>query len=105
MKLNTFPRLGLAVLVVAASFAASFGAVSLGKPEDVGMSSERLQRINQVVQQYIDSKQISGAVTMVSRKGRAAYFEAQGRMDIESKAAMKKDAIFRLGSTSKPVTG
>jgi CubicO group peptidase (beta-lactamase class C family) len=100
MKLNTLRRLGLAVVV-----GASFAAVSLGKPEDVGMSSERLQRINQVVQQYIESRQISGAVTMVSRKGRVAHFEAQGLMDIESKAAMKKDAIFRMASMSKPVTG
>jgi CubicO group peptidase (beta-lactamase class C family) len=94
-------RLTLVVVAVAASIA----AVSFGKPEDVGMSSERLQRINQVVQQYIDGKQISGAVTMVSRKGRVAYFEAQGLMDIESKTAMKKDAIFRMASMSKPVTG
>jgi CubicO group peptidase (beta-lactamase class C family) len=101
MKLNTLRRLGLVVVAVVASFA----AVSLGKPEDVGMSSERLQRINQVVQQYIDAKQISGAVTMVSRKGRVAHFEAQGLMDIESKTAMKKDAIFRMASMSKPVTG
>src|SRR5258708_13898934 len=91
--------------IVVVALAASLAAVSLGKPEDVGMSAERLQRINQVVQQYIDNRQISGAVTMVSRKGRVAHFEAQGLMDIESKAAMKKDAIFRMASMSKPVTG
>ena len=76
-----------------------------GKPEDVGLSSERLQRINDVVTTYIDSGQISGAVTMVSRKGRIAHFEAHGMMDVEAKTPMRKDAIFRMASMSKPVTG
>jgi CubicO group peptidase (beta-lactamase class C family) len=76
-----------------------------GKPEDVGLSSERLQRVNDVVKSYIDSGQISGAVTMVSRKGHIAHFEAQGLMDIEHKTPMRKDAIFRMASMSKPVTG
>src|SRR4029077_20967345 len=76
-----------------------------GKPEAVGMSSERLQRIGEVIKTYIDSGQISGAVTMVSLKGRIAHFEAQGLMDIEARTAMRKDAIFRMASMSKPVTG
>jgi CubicO group peptidase (beta-lactamase class C family) len=75
------------------------------RPEDVGMSSERLQRINDVMKGYIDSHQISGAVTMVSRKGRIAHFEANGLMDIEAKTPMRRDAIFRMASMSKPVTG
>jgi CubicO group peptidase (beta-lactamase class C family) len=93
----------IAVGLLALSLTA--GVVPNGKPEDVGLSSERLQRINQLVQQYIDSGQISGAVTMVSRRGRVAHFEAQGLMDLESKKPMQKDAIFRMASMSKPVTG
>lgn len=73
------------------------------KPEDVGLSSERLQRINQVIQRYIDSNQISGAVTLVARKGRIAHFEAQGQMDIESKKPVGKDSLFRMASSTKPV--
>src|SRR4051812_328630 len=69
------------------------------------MSSDRLQRVTDVIKSYIDSGQISGAVTMVSRKGRIAYFEAQGLMDVEAHTAMRKDAIFRIASMSKPVTG
>ena len=93
----------LAVALLAVSLTA--GVVANGKPEDVGMSSDRLQRINDVVQQYIASNQISGAVTVVARKGRIAHFEAQGLMDIETKTPMRKDAIFRMASMSKPVTG
>jgi CubicO group peptidase (beta-lactamase class C family) len=93
----------LALVVFAVSLTA--GVVPTGKPEDVGLSTERLHRINDVVQSYIDSHQISGAVTMVSRRGRIAHFEAQGLMDLESKTPMRKDAIFRMASMSKPVTG
>jgi CubicO group peptidase (beta-lactamase class C family) len=75
------------------------------RPEDVGFSSERLPRITQMVQRYIDTKQITGAVSIVSRRGKVAYFEAQGLMDLESRTPMRKDAIFRMASMSKPVTG
>jgi CubicO group peptidase (beta-lactamase class C family) len=81
------------------------GPAPMGRPEDVGLSSERLQRINQVIQRYIDASEISGAVTLVARRGRIVHFEAQGLMDIESKTPMRKDAIFRMASMSKPVTG
>src|SRR5258708_10735713 len=98
-----FSRRRFAVVLLALSLTAA--TVPNGKPEEVGFSSERLQRINETVQRYIDSGQITGAVTVVSRKGRVAHFEAQGLMDIESKAPMRKDAIFRMASMSKPVTG
>jgi CubicO group peptidase (beta-lactamase class C family) len=93
----------LAVAFVALSLTAA--AVPSGKPEDVGLSSERLQRINGLVQRYIESNQISGAVTVVSRKGQTAHFEAHGLMDLESRTPMRKDAVFRIASMTKPVTG
>ena len=75
------------------------------KPEEVGFSSERLQRVHEAVQRHIDAKEVSGVVTLVARRGRVAHFEAQGLMDIESKKPMPKDGIFRLASMSKPITG
>jgi CubicO group peptidase (beta-lactamase class C family) len=75
------------------------------KPEGVGLSSERLQRVHDAVQRHIDAKDVSGAVTLVARQGRIAHFEAQGLMDIESRKPMPKDGIFRLASMSKPITG
>ena len=54
------------VVLLALSLTAA--TVPSGKPEDVGMSAERLQRVNDVIMTSIDSGQISGAVTMVSRK-------------------------------------
>jgi len=94
-------RLAAALLVLIVTVA----AVPNGKPEDVGVSSERLHRITQVVQQYIDGKQISGAIAVVARRGRIVHFEATGLMDIEKRAAMRKDAIFRMASMTKPITG
>ena len=70
----------VASIVLALSLTAA--VVPSGKPQDAGLSSERLQRINEVVQRYVESGQISEAVTMVSRRGRVAHFEAQGLMDI-----------------------
>ena len=96
-------RFAIVLLAVLTLTAAS--AVPSGKPEDVGMSSERLLRVNEVIKTYIDAGTITGGVTMVSRKGKIAHFEAQGLMDVEAKTAMRKDAIFRMASMSKPVTG
>ena len=101
MKLSAARRIAVSVLALSLTAATLPG----GKPEDVGFSSERLLRINELVQRYIESGQISGAVTIVARKGRVAHFEAQGLMNIESNAPMRKDAIFRMASMSKPVTG
>ncbi len=69
------------------------------------MSTERLHRIHEAVQRHIDAGEISGAVTLVARRGRIVHFEAHGLMDIESKRPMEKDAIFRIASMSKPITG
>ena len=105
MSLNTLLPHRRAFVIVLLALSLTAATPPGGKPEDVGMSSERLQRINEVVKTYIDAGQISGAVTMVSRKGRIAHFEAQGLMDIDAKTPMRKDAIFRMASMSKPVTG
>jgi CubicO group peptidase (beta-lactamase class C family) len=79
-------------------------SVTTAKPEDVGLSPERLTRIHEAVQRHIDAGSVSGAVTLVARHGRIAHLEAHGLMDIESKRPMPKDGVFRLASMSKPIT-
>ena len=81
------------------------GDVPPGKPEEAGTSADRLHRIHEAIQRHIDAGEISGAVTLVARRGRIVHFEAHGLMDIESKRPMEKDAIFRIASMSKPITG
>jgi len=80
------------------------GSVTMAKPEDVGLSSERLMRVHEAVQRHIDAGSLSGAVTLIARHGKIAHLEAHGLMDLESKKAMPKDGVFRLASMSKPVT-
>ena len=80
------------------------GSVAMAKPEDVGLSSERLMRVHEAVQRHIDAGSLSGAVTLVARHGKIAHLEAHGLMDVESKKAMPKDGVFRLASMSKPIT-
>ena len=101
MTIHAVRRLGVLVLAVALTAA----SLPSDKPEAVGLSSERLQRINQMIERYIDGRQITGGITMVSRRGKVAHFEAQGQMDLEAKTPMRKDAIFRIASMSKPITG
>jgi CubicO group peptidase (beta-lactamase class C family) len=81
------------------------GSLSAAKPEDVGMSSERLKRIGENMQRHIAAGDIAGVVTLVARRGRIVHFEAYGMQDRESKKPMPKDGIFRLASMSKPITG
>src|SRR5947209_5388059 len=89
------------VLLCVAGFAQD---LPTAKPESVGLSSERLDRITSVVQRDIDDKRIAGAVTLVLRHGKVAWFKGQGMMDREAAKAMPTDAMFRICSMSKPIT-
>lgn len=75
------------------------------RPEAVGLSTERLQRVNQMVERYMAAGDITGAVTLVARNGRIVHLQAQGVTDAASKKPMQKDTIFRIASMSKPVAG
>src|SRR5690606_18333720 len=75
------------------------------RPEDVGVSAERLRRVHELIQRHIDAGNFSGAVTLVARNGRIAHHEAHGLMDLASKKPMQKDAIFRIMSMTKPIVG
>src|SRR5437667_786703 len=74
------------------------------KPEQVGLSSERLGRIVTTLRNDSQKGQIPGAILLVARQGRIALFESVGVLDPQSKAPMTKDAIFRIYSMSKPIT-
>ncbi len=97
----SFSRTMLALLVLAS---ASYGAAAqVVRPESVGMSAERLERIGELMERHIEAGSFSGAVTLVARNGRIAHLEAHGLMDIEAEVPMSTDAIFRLASMTKPV--
>ena len=79
-------------------------AFSAASPEEVGLSTERLARIGQALTHQIEARSFPGAVALVMRKGRVAYFETCGQLDPQTGAPMTKDAIFRLYSMTKPFT-
>jgi CubicO group peptidase (beta-lactamase class C family) len=91
--------------MLATPWAAASDDLPRAKPEEVGVLTERLHRVDEVIQRHIDSRHIAGAVTLVARKGRVIHFEAQGVKDLESKAPMTRDTLFRMASSTKPVTG
>ncbi len=70
-------------------------------PESEAVSSERLGRLTSTLREYVDDRQLAGAVALIARRGRVVYHEAVGMRDIESGDAMRKDAIFRIASQTK----
>ena len=87
----------------AAARAASAGSPT-ASPEEVGLSSERLERITSAIQRSIDEGRLAGAVALVARHGKLAYFKAMGMADRDAKRPMRTDNIFRICSMSKPIT-
>ena len=98
---------GLAVAVVGASRAPAdlpeMDGVPTASAEDVGMSSSRLERLDRVMQGYIDREEVSGVVTLVARRGKVVHFSSLGERDAERGAPMRHDAIFRIASMTKPI--
>jgi CubicO group peptidase (beta-lactamase class C family) len=74
------------------------------KPEDVGLSSERLARVNAWAQHLVDDGKLAGLITMVARHGKLVHFNVCGLADVKREARMAPDTIFRIYSMSKPLT-
>jgi CubicO group peptidase (beta-lactamase class C family) len=90
-------------LAVAQAGQALAQSAPLTKPEDVGVSTERLARIHASMQRYVDRREVAGVVTLVARRGHVIQLDAVGYRDAESKAAMTDDTIFRIASMTKPI--
>jgi CubicO group peptidase (beta-lactamase class C family) len=73
-------------------------------PEQVGLASERLDRIASAIQKSVDDGRIAGGVSLVARHGKVAYLRAVGMADRDAHKAMQTDSIFRLCSMTKPIT-
>jgi CubicO group peptidase (beta-lactamase class C family) len=105
MPLNLPSRALIASLLSAVLSSQTLAAsLALSKAEDAGISSERLKRIHPLIQSHIDAKDLSGAVTLVVRRGKLVHFEAQGSTDFESNQPMRTDTLFRMASMTKPIT-
>jgi CubicO group peptidase (beta-lactamase class C family) len=78
--------------------------LSEASPESVGMSAERLARIDSMLQQAVAADKIPGAVALVARNGKIVFYKAFGMADNQSGRKMKRDDIFRIASQTKAVT-
>ncbi len=73
------------------------------EPEEVGLSSARLENVTRVVHRAVDEGHIPGGMTLVGRRGKVAYFDSYGSMDMEAGKTLSDDAIFRIYSMTKPI--
>ena len=79
------------------------GLQRAASPEEVGFSSQKLAELKTTLQQDVDQGVLAGAVVLLSRHGKIAYFESVGFRDREANVPMTKDAIFRIASMTKPI--
>ena len=93
----------LCIAVLATAPVAWAQSLQAAKPEDVGMSSQRLDRIGQAFKKEIEEGKIPGAVIMIARKGKIAYYEAFGSQNKGAEVPMRKDTVFRIYSMTKPI--
>lgn len=80
------------------------GALQAGTPASEKISAERLQRIDNMIEQNIDSGYVNGAVALIARNGKIVYNKSFGAADLEQKKLMNNDAIFRIASQTKAIT-
>lgn len=96
------------LLSVLFAFVASHGVfaqrLSEATPESVGMSSERLGRIDAVVQEYVQQGRVPGAVVLIARNGKIVYHKGLGYDDLANQTPLRRDAIMRIASQTKAIT-
>lgn len=96
----------VAAAFVAASFAVAAQPapqLQAAKPESAGMSSERLGKLTAAFRKDIDDGKLPGAVMAIARRGKLVYYDALGWQDKAGNVPMKKDAVFRIYSMTKPL--
>jgi CubicO group peptidase (beta-lactamase class C family) len=95
--------IGLAVMLVMAPVTAK--EMSITKPERQGFSTERLAKLTQLMNAKVEDGTMVGGMGMIARNGKIIYSQTYGQADREAGKAMADDAIFRIYSMTKPITG
>ena len=105
MKIGTLAKMVAATLALAGATAlAAQELPRAARPEDVGLSAARLQRLSDRMKLGVDKGEIPGAVVLVARRGKVAYQESFGLRDPDTRAPMRADTVFRIASMTKPFT-
>jgi CubicO group peptidase (beta-lactamase class C family) len=95
--------LGFVLMLLPGHSISAADSLPTAKPETVGLSSARLERLAQAIKQDVDHGRMPGAVVAIARKGKLAYYESFGFVDKAASTPMPKDAIFALASMTKPM--
>ncbi len=80
------------------------GELPVAKPESVGMSSERLAKVDVVMDNLVKEKKLAGGIIMIARQGKVVHLKSHGLMDLEAQKPMREDALLRIYSMSKAIT-
>ena len=99
----TTKRMVFVGIAFALSTSAWANGLPMASPESVGISSERLERMSDAMQRYIDANQLAGTVSLISRKGQVIHMESQGWKSKETGEEMTGDTIFFIMSMTKPI--
>jgi len=106
MRVDRLTSILFGALLAASGSAFGQGApLPEAPPDTVGFSVDRLKRLDEAMQAKVDRKQLAGIVTMLARHGKLVEAKTYGQQDLASGKPMPQDAIFRIYSMTKPVTG
>jgi CubicO group peptidase (beta-lactamase class C family) len=94
----------LALLITAASVGVRTKDLPVTKPEEVGLSSERLARMTKSIHEYVDAGRTPGVVILIARHGKVVHMDAYGKADLVTGRPTRADDIFRMYSMTKPIT-
>jgi CubicO group peptidase (beta-lactamase class C family) len=93
----------LALVTVTGTAQAQLALPMAASPEEVGLSSVQLKKLEAVTKAHIDGGLLPGAVMLVARRGKVAWVSVQGKRDAAAPDPMKQDSIFRIYSMTKPI--
>ncbi len=95
---------GFICLSATTIYAQELKPFNASNPQNTGLDADRLNRIDGVVKQYVDSQWIAGASIIIARNGQIVYQKSIGYSDVSKKTALKNDDIFRIASQTKAIT-
>ena len=97
-------RIVVLLLAAANMFSLQAAEIPTATPEDVGMSSQKLARVDETLEGMVEQKRLAGGTVVIARRGKIVHFKSYGLADIEKQRPMKNDAIMRFYSMSKAIT-
>jgi len=102
--MNTTLRAVLLAGLLSATTLAAARDLPAARPESVGLSTERLARMDRMIHAYVDAGRTPGVTTLVMRHGKVVHFDTYGKADVEAGRASRPDDLFRMYSMTKPIT-